>query len=78
MKFTLPAVRDFDDYHEIEYVKEILNSFAEKRIKAKELPSTAGRYWGIFYVDNLPPKKEMDKLLEKAGWIDEDKIWKTT
>ena len=65
VKATLPKLVVVRDYHEFDSVKETLNDILDVRVKVKEI-AFDGDYIGVVYVDKLPTKQEIDKLLKKA------------
>ena len=68
---TFPAVREFRDYHDIQYYADDLNKlFSDaKAIRNAEIGFDAGGcYWGVFYVGRKPAKAVIDKLLADAGY----------
>lgn len=58
---NLPAILEFDDYHQISSVLDHFNIIMCGKLKAEELCSNAGYYYAIFYL-----KKDKEyKLLAK-------------
>ena len=73
---TFPAVREFQDYHDIHHYADDLNKLFNnpKVIRNEEIAFDAGGcYWGVFYVGRKPSKAVIKELLDKAGFVpDED------
>lgn len=59
IKATIPSIMTFDDYHEITYVLDYLNTIFNGKMKAEELDCD-GMYHAIFY---LKKDKEYKALL---------------
>ncbi len=77
---TFPAVREFQDYHDIQHYADDLNKLFSnsKVIRNEEIAFDAGGcYWGVFYVGRKPAKAVIDKLLADANYVPEDAeaIW---
>jgi len=68
---TFPAVREFQDYHDIPAYGCDLNKLFNnpKTIRNEEIGFDAGGcYWGVFYVGRKPAKAVIAKLLADAGY----------
>lgn len=72
---TFPAVREFQDYHDIHHYADDLNKLFNnpKVIRNKEVGYDAGGcYWGVFYVGRKPAKAVINKLLADANYEPEE------
>lgn len=70
LKIKFPFVEGFGDYH---YIDDKLYQFEQifaTKIKAKEI-AFDGEYWGVFYVEKLPKKETLKKMLLEAGFRDD-------
>ncbi len=67
LKLKFPFVREFDDYHEIDFFRDTLQEFLVEKIKGIELgfDYNSGEYIGLFYMGKKPSKDVIQKLLEE-------------
>ena len=67
VKIEFPFVKIFDDYHEIYYYRDLLNEIFVETIKSKEvyIRVGSGHYYGLFYINRLPPKQKIKEMLKK-------------
>lgn len=75
---TFPAVREFQDYHDIQHYADDLNKlFSDpKVIRNEEIGFDAGGcYWGVFYVGRKPAKAVIKQLLADADYESMDEGW---
>lgn len=50
VSINIPVIMNFDDYHEVDYVRDYFNQLvSSKKIKSKELFSSDYGYTAIFY-----------------------------
>lgn len=69
---TFPAVREFQDYHDIYHYADDLNKLFKNSqvIRNEEVGfCDGGCYWGVFYVGRKPSKAVIKELLDDAGYV---------
>ena len=67
LKIKFPFVRNFRDYHEIDFFMDDLNKLFQERIRSYEL-GCDGMYWAVFYIGKRPKKSTTDIMLDNAGF----------
>lgn len=64
-----PCVKDFEDYHDIDFYADDLKKLFGRHIGSWEVGfGDNRRYWAVFYVGRKPAKAVIDKLLADAGF----------
>lgn len=69
---TFPAVREFQDYHDLYHYADDLNKLfsSSKVIRYNEVGfCDGGCYWGVFYIGRKPSKSVIKELLDAAGYV---------
>lgn len=71
---NLPAILEFDDYHQISSVLDHFNIIMRGKLKVEELISNTGYYYAIFYLKKDKEYKLLVKEHEASNhWLgDED------
>lgn len=59
-----PVVNSFQDYHDIDVLRDDFMKMGFKGVKAKEIDFD-GKYWAVFYQNTIPTPKELVSELKK-------------
>lgn len=63
-----PYIQKVDDYHELDFIRDVHEKLLGRKIKFAELGCTGYYYWAVFYIDeNELTVQDVKELLRKEG-----------